>query len=72
MKLKAISNGDTVLIMKDPQHCIGPNRPVAAFHGNTMEVHSGCSEYLEEALSALREYKKERNLPAAPVKVEYW
>lgn len=74
MRMRAISNGDTILIMRDSQHCIGPNKPVAAFYSksNTLEVHSGCSGQLDEALTALRKYREEHKLPATPVRVEYW
>ena len=72
MTMKAISNGDTIVITRDPR--AGFDRTVASYDRdlNTLTMSQGCGKHLEEALGALREYQRERKLPAMPVKVEYW
>jgi hypothetical protein len=71
----AISNGDTILIMPgDPQRCVGPSKPVATYHPDTvtLEMHSGWAHRMPEALGALRTYQREVGGLTPPVKVEYW
>jgi len=71
MKMKAVSNVDTVLIIKDG---IIRTKTVATFHSDSslLEIHEGCTRYLPGALVALRSYQRERNQPTLPVRVEYW
>ena len=71
MPMKAVDNVDNVLIERD-----GPfsTRVVAKYDPdtNTMEMVGGFAGYVPVAMDALRRYKKERNIPAAPVRVLYW
>ena len=73
MTTKAISNGDTVLIQTTT---LFGSLIVSIFRPdtNTLEMTSGCHrhQYLGAALQALRKYQRERNLPTAPGRVEYW
>ena len=72
MTLRAISNGDTIAIIKNPQ--AGFDRAVAMYDRdlNTLTMSQGCDKQLQETIQALRRYQRERSLPVAPVRVEYW
>ena len=71
MKMKAVSNLDTVLIR---QETLLGALTVATFHPDSslLEIHEGCTRYLPGALVALRSYQRERNQPTLPVRVAYW
>ena len=71
MSMKAVDNVDNVLIMIDgffSTHVVAKYYPDT----NTLEMVEGRAPYLPRALEALRKYRKERNIPAAPMRVEYW
>ena len=70
MSMRAVSNVDTILVIKDGIR----DKTVATFHpeDNLLEMHGGCARFLTDTLAALRKYQKERNQPVLPVKVEYW
>ena len=73
--MKATDNLDHVLIRLDPfLPGIGNQHTVAKYDPdtNTVEVVDGYAEYLPRIVEAVRGYKKERNIPAAPVRVLYW
>lgn len=72
MKMKAIGNGDTIAIVKDPR--ANYDRTIAVFEPdrNTLTMSQGQDGNLRMAIQALRVYQRERNLPIAPVRVEYW
>lgn len=73
--MRAVDNLDHVLIILEPFFVIaGSEHTVAKYYlaGNTLEMVDGYAEYLPRALETVRRYKKERNIPAAPVRVLYW
>ena len=74
MSMKAVDNLDHVLITIDPFFGIGAQHTVAKYYltGNTLEIVEDYAPYLSRALEAVRRYKEERNIPAAPTRVLYW
>ena len=74
MTMRAVSNVDTILIMRDPQFNVGATRTVAVFHpeDNLMTMTDGEVGHLTEVLRALRKHQKERNMLITPVRLVYW
>lgn len=71
--MRAVSNGDSVLIQMDGMFS-RKTETVAKYNPgeNTLEMFEDYAAYLPRTLEAVRRYKEERHLPAAPVRVEYW